>query len=743
MITQLTEWSSKTVAFTGLSDGMVHQYQSDGSWLKIDSGLPGIRELVQRGDVSLGLTGTSLWRRANPSAAWQEVVFPNSSSIAVLRAQGDFFWAWTPGTRLPLMIPKIFRSADGISWTDFFVDSPPTPSPSKYNDLRWANGRYVLVGDAYQMRDGFFSHHGGLWTSANGIDWQRENEADGIYHGVAHRNGLWLAGGTYGNFATSQDGSTWTLRRHSFVSQYFTNGFNNATPMYSDLRNVVASAGGFHATVDVNGTEIVVVSDDGLEWTVGQDLPDAVKYRSFQLAASGGETWLWTQDGNVLKSEDWRWSAERVLPEEPSNWQVAMASPTEAVLLGEAGRVAYSVDGIDWIFSQVPGVAGDPAAGMWNAQRREYAAIASSAGNRAVQFWRSADGRNWGSRNLPIMDKAVGMAYGNGRYVVATQAGHLLHSNNGLNWQISGFTLIPLGAPPNELNELADIMFDGQKFIALGARGNLFESSNGEAWLQRAGPFSSAQSRQNKILFADGLYLCYGQAGNFLSDDGFSWNRLSAYGTGQIIYAFGEWLQVSEKRLVYSNDAIRWNEIPEPRPFGLNGNTLVIYQNRLIVGSDNGAIYQSQPWFNAMDSWRTTQFDAAALANPAISGDAADPDADGMSNLLEYAFGMNPRLTDTRGIFRNRFQLYAVSATETKKMFQFSFPSSVESQGVKVWIEQSSDLENWSQVMTDQQAQYDPNSIINGRRLMAVELEVKADGSTPKAWFRVAARRKE
>ena len=42
-----------------------------------------------------------------------------------------------------------------------------------------------------------------------------------------------------------------------------------------------------------------------------------------------------------------------------------------------------------------------------------------------------------------------------------------------------------------------------------------------------------------------------------------------------------------------------------------------------------------------IDSWRTAQFGADA-SNPAISGDAADPDHDGVINLLEYAFGSNP-----------------------------------------------------------------------------------------------------
>ncbi|MDQ6655415.1 MAG: PKD domain-containing protein [Verrucomicrobiota bacterium] len=44
--------------------------------------------------------------------------------------------------------------------------------------------------------------------------------------------------------------------------------------------------------------------------------------------------------------------------------------------------------------------------------------------------------------------------------------------------------------------------------------------------------------------------------------------------------------------------------------------------------------------------WRQIYFSAAELANPAISGDLADPDGDGIANLAEYALGTNPKQPD-------------------------------------------------------------------------------------------------
>jgi hypothetical protein len=43
------------------------------------------------------------------------------------------------------------------------------------------------------------------------------------------------------------------------------------------------------------------------------------------------------------------------------------------------------------------------------------------------------------------------------------------------------------------------------------------------------------------------------------------------------------------------------------------------------------------------DAWKIANFSPADLADPAISGDTADPDGDGLANLAEYALGLPPK----------------------------------------------------------------------------------------------------
>ncbi len=45
----------------------------------------------------------------------------------------------------------------------------------------------------------------------------------------------------------------------------------------------------------------------------------------------------------------------------------------------------------------------------------------------------------------------------------------------------------------------------------------------------------------------------------------------------------------------------------------------------------------------AYSSWQNSHFTGAELSDPSISGDLADPDHDGLCNLLEYAFGFDPK----------------------------------------------------------------------------------------------------
>jgi M6 family metalloprotease-like protein/uncharacterized delta-60 repeat protein len=52
----------------------------------------------------------------------------------------------------------------------------------------------------------------------------------------------------------------------------------------------------------------------------------------------------------------------------------------------------------------------------------------------------------------------------------------------------------------------------------------------------------------------------------------------------------------------------------------------------------------------AFDSWKSSQFSPVELANASLSGDLGDLEADGIENLLEFAFNLSPRTSSTSGL---------------------------------------------------------------------------------------------
>ncbi|MBK8856706.1 MAG: hypothetical protein IPN11_03205 [Opitutaceae bacterium] len=86
------------------------------------------------------------------------------------------------------------------------------------------------------------------------------------------------------------------------------------------------------------------------------------------------------------------------------------------------------------------------------------------------------------------------------------------------------------------------------------------------------------------------------------------------------------------------------------------------------------------------DAWQTEYFLPAELADPAISGPAADPDGDGLVNLVEYALGLQPRVGTTLGVPE-------VSADATDWIYTYTKP--VDRSDLTYAVEVTTDLITW------------------------------------------------
>jgi endonuclease/exonuclease/phosphatase family metal-dependent hydrolase len=73
-------------------------------------------------------------------------------------------------------------------------------------------------------------------------------------------------------------------------------------------------------------------------------------------------------------------------------------------------------------------------------------------------------------------------------------------------------------------------------------------------------------------------------------------------------------------------------------------------RSALTTASDHLPIVADYLVITPYEAWREQNFSAAELSDPAISGDAADPDADWISNLMEYALALDPNTPDAQGL---------------------------------------------------------------------------------------------
>jgi len=103
------------------------------------------------------------------------------------------------------------------------------------------------------------------------------------------------------------------------------------------------------------------------------------------------------------------------------------------------------------------------------------------------------------------------------------------------------------------------------------------------------------------------------------------------------------------------------------------------------VGSNSSATAQILD--KPIDAWRFANFTAAQLADPTISGDNADPDGDGITNLAEYAFGLNPLIHNSPP---------TTSSQDATGHLALSYSSNRAATDVTIIAEGSTDLNSWS-----------------------------------------------
>ena len=93
----------------------------------------------------------------------------------------------------------------------------------------------------------------------------------------------------------------------------------------------------------------------------------------------------------------------------------------------------------------------------------------------------------------------------------------------------------------------------------------------------------------------------------------------------------------------------------------------------------------------SFSSWKGSVFSPDELLDSSFSGDLVDPDNDGVSNFLEYAFGGDPKVSDP-GIGPKSL----IWEEEGENYFGLSFRKRLGANDLHYLIEYSTDLVSWN-----------------------------------------------
>lgn len=169
----------------------------------------------------------------------------------------------------------------------------------------------------------------------------------------------------------------------------------------------------------------------------------------------------------------------------------------------------------------------------------------------------------------------------------------------------------------------------------------------------------------------------------------------AAAGSGGVTAESRELAAGQRRVVVFSpTNALLPNEVVVSLPLTLKpgspaGGPTVTVKN-IILTNRQGQTFSPTLNYKALDAWRQLHFTEAERGDPELIGDGKDPDADGLSNLVEFLLGSNPRASEPARAPR------AVPVTGGNQGIAVSFRTAKNVTAAQLSIEGSPDLATWN-----------------------------------------------
>jgi hypothetical protein len=207
--------------------------------------------------------------------------------------------------------------------------------------------------------------------------------------------------------------------------------------------------------------------------------------------------------------------------------------------------------------------------------------------------------------------------------------------------------------------------------LAVDSAGELYVTSKSDGMIRSLGTVYTTQPLDRLVAFgADTTFTVALSAG---TTPAYQWQRLPA--------GSETWVNVTNGS-VFSGATTATLSLDSP-PYEYNGS-----QFRSVATLNGAQAFSTSARLDLRaipDSWLSIYFDASERSNASLSGDLADPDRDGLVNLLEYAFAFDPK-ADSSAVMPK------IERAGDSVKLTFPVPRST----LTYTVEKSTDLGSWS-----------------------------------------------
>ncbi len=511
--------------------------------------------------------------------------------------------------------------------------------------------------------------------------------------------------------------------------------------------------------VAVGDSGLVAVSDNGgilhslnaEEWTLVQNTgATGVTYWKEKFVAVGGGGKIWISE-NGLEWAERESGSDRLLT-------AVAASPAAVVAVGLNGTIRRSLDGeMWWPVGKGPGDSPPIAPDLYASRiTRLGVAFAGgvwvSVGYHGTIYVSEDDGENWDLRYVQRDLTLRSVAYAQGRFVAAGEAGKIVVSFDGENWE-------EREVPLPDIRRI----IGGGNFVAVGWDGAVWLSYDGEEWHEQDLPDAP---------YVVEVYRGYGHPPFYNHDfrlESHGWLADIAEGPDEFIAvgAFGTVLTAPKLPVIEEHPDSVYLRLGEEAGFSVSaaaGATPVVFQwqkdgepfgevselltipnvgrgdagvYRVAVSNAGGTSLSRAAFLTILDeyfAWLEEEgFSEAELEDPEVSGAAADPGGFGVPNLLRYVFGLDARSPDRSGLPWEGIGRFNI-ADETGDYLTITFQKRAGATDVTLFAEASADLVDWVRLSPDHEVSRESDGVVE---TVTVRDSVPLGGENGKRFLRV------